>query len=648
MTQPPLYTFQIPNAPIHPPRPGQHDHHQFPFTPNELLAKFEKLLEAFLRHVVMAITGFFLHGIPSADQLRAWAQQLVSEVEQQALNWAKLLEANLGSDFDHTIEKFVKLFEELAALLNHFEAALHLVGVTNAEDLIKEFRGLIPAALPQFNGTALANDVQGFAENFNGTVSYTVQQGVNDIGHVFEQADGTIISAAHAAIQAAQAAAAVEAQNVASAVAAGQQAIDHAIGALVGQPIVQETITTAESLLPGAVRQLGNRAHIFGGLFSQHLTTVYNGLTGGSAPVASASDVASATQQVSDRQAAAQRQLASINSQIPHFYGGSGAAGNAYAVTGFGGGLPASFTAITTQQALYNAGVAATDQQTVSAVWTNVLNGDQTRFLILRSNTAATTFVYAKFWLAGNSGHEGVFYLELGCYVAGVNAPLANYSFPLWNYHPDSGMWTIADGYRYWLATGNGLITFEATDYTLKFTQNTGLSAIYVDWSHITQKGSSYRSAGYVDSAGLPGYLLSWDFYDSGPTQGPSTAIVSTTEATISTGWTDLATTTDQVTVNIGTSGLALVSISAVGYSTSASIIGYVSFEVNGATYQPASDLTCAFASESVSSYWENYSWCHIVPNLNAGATTFKMKYKIYSAGDYQYFANRRITVVPL
>jgi hypothetical protein len=374
---------------------------------------------------------------------------------------------------------------------------------------------------------------------------------------------------------------------------------------------------------------------------------MFNGFTGSSVPVAAAADVSVAAQQAAAQQAAAQQQLASINSQIPHFYGGSGAAGNAYAVASFNGKLPSSFTAISSTQAIYNAGTAATDQQTVTDICTSVLGANSSRTLILRSNTAGTTYVYVKLWLDGPYVYGTHFIVDIGCYVAGVNTLFSRNAYPLYYIGGDGNVYPTS-GYGYALGMANGLQTFEATDYTFTYTQSTQLSVSYVDGSNVSQKGASYRGGGFADSSGVPGSMLSWDFYDSGPTQGPATAAVSTNEATTSTTYADLATTTDQVTVNIGSSGLALVSISAIGYSSTTGEAGYLSFAVSGATTMAASDDYSSLATDSGSNFAQDYAWTHIVPNLNPGTTTFKMKYRALSAVDAQHYYYRRITVVPL
>jgi hypothetical protein len=375
---------------------------------------------------------------------------------------------------------------------------------------------------------------------------------------------------------------------------------------------------------------------------------MFNGFTGSSVPVAASADVSAAAQQAAAQQAAAQQQLASINSQIPHFYGGAGASGNAFAAASFNGKLPSSFTAISSTQAIYNAGTAATDQQTVSEICTSVLGTNGSRTLILRSNTAGTTYVYVKLWLDGNVAVYGTnFIVDIGCYVAGVNTLFSRNYYPIY-YVGSDGQIHGNIGYNYALGMANGVQTFEATDYTFTYTQNTGLSVSYVDGSHVSQKGASYRSGGFADSSGVPGSILSWDFYDSGPTQGPATAFVATNEATTSTTYADLATTTDQITVNVGSSGLLMVFISSEINPGTTNQFGFVSFALSGANTQAADDSYAIAYQAYANTAAHTTGTTFLLTGLNAGATTVKMKYRISSAVSTINFLQRRISAIPL
>lgn len=119
----------------------------------------------------------------------------------------------------------------------------------------------------------------------------------------------------------------------------------------------------------------------------------------------------------------------------------------------------------------------------------------------------------------------------------------------------------------------------------------------------------------------------------------PATAYVATNESTSSTSYTDLATTTDQVTVTIGASGMALVTVSAQLVTGNQ----YVSFGVSGASTVSASDDSALFSNPAniLTSKTE------LVTGLTAGSTTFKMKYKAGTAAS-KSFLRRSISVVPL
>ena len=352
--------------------------------------------------------------------------------------------------------------------------------------------------------------------------------------------------------------------------------------------------------------------------------------------------------------------MAAINSQIPHFYGGTGAAGNNFNVplTAY---VPAGFTAIgSSGLQIYNVGTAATDSQTVSAVWNKVLTTSEARTLVLRSNTAGTTYCYAKISLTGDPGavDEGVrggtgihyyspydptckFGIQVGCYVAGVQTVLQTYEYPLWTVD-STGLYQITyPGYYYWLSTANTVFNFEATAYA--FTTNLWtLSTTVSDGSHVSQQGSSYRSGGYADSSSDSGIKISWDFYDSGPVSGPAKATVATAESTNSSSYTDLATTTDQVTVNVGSSGMVLLILTCEEYNS----VGLASYAISGANTQAADDSRGLYFYHLSTEQFQG-SYVELVTGLTAGATTFKMKYRLTTSGSAT-FSNRTITAIPL
>lgn len=123
-------------------------------------------------------------------------------------------------------------------------------------------------------------------------------------------------------------------------------------------------------------------------------------------------------------------------------------------------------------------------------------------------------------------------------------------------------------------------------------------------------------------------------------------ASVATAESTSFTSYTLLATTTDQVTVTIGASGVALVVISA--NILSASWAASMSYDVSGANTISATDAkSFQFWSNQVNQT-SALSGVFLETGLTPGSTTFKAKYRSNSAAGTQTFSNRRIAVVPL
>jgi hypothetical protein len=537
---------------------------------------------------------------------------------------------------------------DIAYILQELAKALVVAGVADLKGLVGMLRGLLPAAIPNFDGTAQAAVVPGFTALGNGTVTYIPQQGVDAVSHLIQQADGTVVTAAHAVQQAVQTAAAVSAANIGTAVAAGQQVVDHAVAALTGS------------------FNVGQPAQALGFHLGAHLTGVFNAKTGASVPVAASADIIAAEEQAAAAAAAQAQQTAAINAQLPHFYGGSGAAGNNFSVQFPGGTLPSSFTAINTTQAIFNSGQTLTDQQTVSAIWTSTLAANEARYLYLRANSALTTFVYLKVSMSGDPGAVNTGYtyhgypeytvndpnaalaLELGCYVAGVQTVFQTWKYPMWTLVQSvPAEYTPIAGYNYWLASAHNLITLEATANVFALSYQGGLGTLSVtDGSNVSQIGSSYRNGGYSDSSGLPGSQLSWDFYDSGPVSGPASAVVSTTETTTSTTYADLATTTDQVTVNVGSSGLLVVFINSFVANGTFGNNSCISIALSGANTLAAADARGVFYQQIASGTGEKIAMPIMLTGLLAGATTVKMKYRV-TAGTGT-FQDRRIDAIPL
>lgn len=127
---------------------------------------------------------------------------------------------------------------------------------------------------------------------------------------------------------------------------------------------------------------------------------------------------------------------------------------------------------------------------------------------------------------------------------------------------------------------------------------------------------------------------------------GIRSASVATAETISSATYTDLATTTDQVTVTVGSSGVVAVFIASQSdYVAGTSGYPVTGFAVSGANTQAAADYwaTGNYIS-GVTPLFQRAAF--ILTGLAAGSTTFKMKYR--RTGDANYnMSNRRIAVIP-
>lgn len=129
-----------------------------------------------------------------------------------------------------------------------------------------------------------------------------------------------------------------------------------------------------------------------------------------------------------------------------------------------------------------------------------------------------------------------------------------------------------------------------------------------------------------------------------GGTQG---VVVVTQETTTSTGWVDLTTTTDTVTVTIGPSGAAQVNVYSNMGNNTANGRAYMSFAASGAN-TIAADISLSVgytAPASSSAVLVGLGNTFFFSGLTPGSTTFKMKYSVTSGTGS--FGNRRLWVQP-
>jgi hypothetical protein len=167
----------------------------------------------------------------------------------------------------------------------------------------------------------------------------------------------------------------------------------------------------------------------------------------------------------------------------------------------------------------------------------------------------------------------------------------------------------------------------------------------YVDTSQASTVGGSNRSCGLFMVTGTGQVVAFNNFLFQDTAQSLPSVLVTTSESTASTTYTDLATTSDEVAVNIGTRGLALVCLYYNTLST-ANQLGLMSFAASGANTIAASD-TAAIGSNTTAN--ENFyaGAPFVLTGLTPGLTVFKAKYRSVAAGSVA-FANRRVGVVAL
>lgn len=125
----------------------------------------------------------------------------------------------------------------------------------------------------------------------------------------------------------------------------------------------------------------------------------------------------------------------------------------------------------------------------------------------------------------------------------------------------------------------------------------------------------------------------------------PVNTTVATSETTTSTTYAALA-TAQAAAVTIGTSGMALVTVSCQMSAGAAGNRGYMGFAVSGATTVAANDnASLAYLSPAGGNFHRG-SFTKLVTGLTAGANTFTAQFRT-NAGT-QTFLDRDISVIPL
>lgn len=161
----------------------------------------------------------------------------------------------------------------------------------------------------------------------------------------------------------------------------------------------------------------------------------------------------------------------------------------------------------------------------------------------------------------------------------------------------------------------------------------------------ITASGLLTASNGFTLSSGtltLPNAVIKPSMLAT----GASSAFVATSESTASTSYTQLTTTTDQVTVIIGANGVALVVISATLSNATSGDNAFMSFAVSGATTTAANDNMSIQSLSPTGTQIFGLGGTFLVTGLSSGSTTFKAEYRVPNGTGS--WLNRRIGVVPL
>lgn len=146
------------------------------------------------------------------------------------------------------------------------------------------------------------------------------------------------------------------------------------------------------------------------------------------------------------------------------------------------------------------------------------------------------------------------------------------------------------------------------------------------DWNNTSAMGNAVKAA-----LGTIGY-------------GTQRSMTTASETTTSASYADLTTTTDQVTVTIGSSGVALLFFGSQLTNSGANYC-YIGVDISGANTTSASDSTAIQAAVHSGGVLKSYSNALLLIGLTAGVTTFKLKYKVNTGTGT--FANRRISCIP-
>lgn len=128
----------------------------------------------------------------------------------------------------------------------------------------------------------------------------------------------------------------------------------------------------------------------------------------------------------------------------------------------------------------------------------------------------------------------------------------------------------------------------------------------------------------------------------------PVGGVVATSQTTTATSYTDLATAGPAVTVTIGSTGKALVSLHSAIANATSTLASYYGFAISGATTLAAADATAIGFTSPTSGAGIRCGTIIMVTGLTAGSTTFTSKYRMDPGVGPATFVDRRISATPL
>ena len=496
------------------------------------------------------------------------------------------------------LHNMIQGFGTHAYSLNNWNTVIGQTGVQQASQLVSSLSGIIPAALDNLDGTAATLGSQ-VVQNLDGTATYVaqaVQSGVNSalaastgVNALIDNLDGTAMSFFHSV----------------------SQGFNNTLGGLLhaftGSPVTGTTTTQAQQAqVTAAAAALQQRLAILG-----------NG----------------AEEQVDIELSAYS------NGAIPGVFTGFGSnVGTAPTVSG--GLLTVTGNALV-QNYEYNGSTTLTDYQQITGVWPTLTQGSggSVPSLLGRLNAGGTVSITARYttlsagWnLVAAGGSMSVIFSD-------TFTPGAAYSLMC-------GDPTTVNLYKFQILKNGTPLPLASV--TVGDTSQLAGQLFYVDTGQTTGVGGANRSCGLGMNigSGTNGTISMSSFKFQDTLQSTPSVLVTTSEATTSTIYTDLATISDEVVVNIGTSGLALVTLSANVMNGTSTGDSFMSFAVSGANTLAASDTNSIMYQAWTAGAQGTFGAPILLTGLAPGLTVFKAKYR--SSGSTATFANRRIGVVAL